>query len=198
MAEVRLDAKPVSPEDANFFVAVCALSPQAGAPAFVHIPTAANVLRERSEHIQLLAGWLEESRREHEQLLERHRDLELELEERNRWAEQLNQELQHARGDIERLNTELAERATSYESKIATLEQEKDTQSRWALETSRELTQCVEMLHVTEKTVEERTIWAKSLDRQVEHLEAMLGAVEGSRWFRLGRAFKLSPELRQK
>jgi SAM-dependent methyltransferase len=211
-AEVRVDRQAVSSDESNFFVAVCALTPQLGAPTFVHIPTAANVLRERSEHIRLLEEelrakntWLEAARKEHQELVDRFRRLEQEIEERNRWADSLNKELSEARADIDRLNTELAERSDSYEAKISELERENETHIRWARDTNKkldekiqELAHCVDVLHQTEKTVEERTVWAQTLSARVERLELLLGLVEGSRWFKLGRAFGLGPELRQK
>lgn len=62
----------------------------------------------------------------------------------------------------------------------------------------RELSDCVELLHETERRVEERTQWALSLESQRLALEAALGAVRGSRWYKLGRSFGLGPEVQPK
>ena len=53
-AEVQVDRGPAAPDDAHFFVAVCAHCPQTGNPTFVYIPRDANVLRERERNIGLL------------------------------------------------------------------------------------------------------------------------------------------------
>jgi len=186
------------------------------APTFVHVPSTANVLRERGQHIELLEdelrkkdAWLEKAKQEHAELLERFRTLEQELEERNQWAEQLNAELEEARRRLDELHAAqdaaIAEIATGYEDKIASLERESESQSRWAMKTrqeleakSRELARCVEVLHQTEKDLGERTAWAQSLDARVQELEARVAVMEASRWVRLGRAFGLGPAVPRK
>lgn len=210
-AHVRDDSLDPEPEASSFFIAVCAAAPQTGSPTFVHIPSAASVLLERYQHIQLLEEelnkkntWLENLKEEHSELVERFRSLKEDLEERNRWADQLNTELGDARGDIDRLNQELANRAQQYEALISRLEKERDKHSRWAQSTQKtldekiqELAHCVEKLHETEKTVEERTAWAKSLDAEIETLRERLSRMEASRWLRIGRTFGLGPNVRQ-
>lgn len=206
-AEVRVDSAGAHPADSSFFIAVCAAVPQTGSPTFVHVPSAANVLRERDQHIVLLEDelrtknqWLDESRQQHQALVEEFRNLKTELEERNQWAEQLNGELEQARQKIEDLNKELAERAAW----AIEVEREKDANARWAREVRaeldskiQELGEAVEALHQTERTVEERTAWAQDLDRQVRDLEGKLARMEASRWVRLGRTIRVAPDLRQ-
>lgn len=195
--------------DANFFLAVCGPAPIEPPATFIYLPSVANVLRERSEHIALLEGelrtkdeWLAKLQQELQELTRLHQQLESELRESNRWAASLDEALATARGEIERLNAELAGQAAGYEAKIAALEQEKREQTDWARQTQRhldqkleELAHCVELLHQTEKTVEERTHWALGLDRQVRDLETRLHWIMASRWFRLGRFLGLGPDL---
>ena len=50
---------PMPARESHFFVAVCALRPQTGAPTFVYVPRVANVLRERERHIAMLENELE-------------------------------------------------------------------------------------------------------------------------------------------
>ena len=76
--------------------------------------------------------------------------------------------------------------------------------SRWAQQTQKtlddkiqELAHCVEKLHETEKAVEERTAWAKSLDAEIKTLQDKLSRMEASRWIRIGRTFGLGPDVRQ-
>jgi SAM-dependent methyltransferase len=195
-AEVRVDGGEARPADSHFFVAVCAHRPQTGNPAFVYLPSSANVLREREVHIALLESelrqkndWLEKAKRELAALDQAHQELTAELEERNRWAESLNRELQAGGARIQELQRELtqeqanaAEVVRGYETKIAELERENRTKSEWAGQVStqleakaQELAQCVEYLHQAEKTVEERTVWAQRLRGKLDRLEA-------SRW----------------
>ena len=207
-AEVRVEGQTATPEESNFFIAVCAASSQTGAPTFVHVPTTANVLRERGQHIGLLQdelnikdSWLERAKQDHADLLDKFRALEHKLEERNQWAENLNRELAEARQRLDELHAEkdaaVAEISAAYEDKITALEQESEAQSRWAIETQQKLDAAVEVLHQTEKDLHDRTLWAQSLDARVQELEARLALVEASRWVKLGRTFGLGPGTRQ-
>src|SRR5579883_3395358 len=113
--EVRVDAGEPAPGESHFFVAVCAHRPQIGNPTFVYVPRAANVLRERERHINLLEGelatkneWLEKALREHEELMTKFTALKEELERSNQWAEQQNREIAERRARIGELQEELA------------------------------------------------------------------------------------------
>lgn len=178
-AEVKVEgACPAS--ESHFFIAVCALRPQTGAPTFVYVPKAANVLRERERHIELLEGelsqkneWLERAKHDlaelndtHQNLLTMFRSQQSELEARNEWAESLNRELEERRGRITQLQEELAreqaaarEVAAAYDTKVAELEQDAAAKARWALDTEERLS----------KEIEDRT---GELSRCVELLNA--------------------------
>ncbi len=181
-AEARVESVGGRPEHSHFFIAVCALSPQTGAPTFLYIPRAANVLREREHHIHKL-------------------DEEVEL--KNQTIEELAEERDKLIGMFRRQKDELEEQARGYEAKIAELEDDNRKKAEWAIETDhrlagkcQELAQCVEALHTVEKTLEERTNWALNLDNRVRDLEASLAQVRASRWLRLGNAFGVGPRLR--
>ena len=58
-ADIRVEGASSDPSEAHFYVAVCAMIPQTGAPTFVYMPTAANVLRERELHIARLEAELQ-------------------------------------------------------------------------------------------------------------------------------------------
>lgn len=220
-ADVRLEGADGRPQDANFFIAVCAMTTQTGAPTFVYLPSSANLLKERGTHIARLEGelamkdaWLAEARAVHQQLVEVHRLQTEELQERNLWAQQLNEKVKTAGVRIDELQQELAreqsaarEMAEAYAGKVLELEHENAAKTEWALETERrlgaelqgkcdELAHCVELLDRAEKTVEERTNWALDLERRRAALEEKLGLIQGSRWIKLGRTFGLGPELR--
>ncbi|MDX1980818.1 MAG: methyltransferase domain-containing protein [Bryobacteraceae bacterium] len=217
--ELRMDRGTAQAEDAHFYVAVCALSPQIGAPTFVYLPTAANVLREREQHIQKLEGelvqkteWLEKNIADHAELVKTHEGLKQELEQRNRWAQELNQQLAAAGDRVVALQEELsAEQAAAretvarYEAKVGELEADLAAKVAWAQETEQRLTaemegkiqelaKCVALLQQAEQTLEERTNWALTLDKQREELEAQLSAVQASRWHKLGRSIGLGPK----
>jgi SAM-dependent methyltransferase len=208
-AQVRVDGRDVDPADSHFFVAVCAPGPQKGGPTFVYVPSAANLLRERGRHIELLEGelaaknaWLAELKHDHQRLVDLFRSQQEELEARNRWAQDLNRKLDERGARILELQEENARTAEGYRAKVAELEQESRAASEWAIDTSRkleekilELGQCVEYLHATEQTVTERTEWAQGLERQVQELDRQVAMVRASRWVALGRTIGLGPRL---
>jgi len=221
VAEVRVDTKPADPTQSHFFVAVCALSPQTGAPTYIYMPSVANVLRERENHIDKLEGelatknqWLDAAREEHQRLVVLHAQQTEELQQRNKWAQQVSRELDEAMERVAALQEELrAEQASArevvaqYEAKLAELEQDNQAKTRWAIDTEQRLTKeiqdrtnelakCVELLHQAEETLEQRTQWALKLDGERQQLEAQLAAVAASRWIRIGRAIGLGPSVR--
>jgi SAM-dependent methyltransferase len=192
-AEARLDQDAGNPAESHFFLAVCALSPQTGSPTFLYVPRAANILREREQHIEKLGKQVAEINQDRTQLL-----------------------------DLFRKQTEeLEQQASGYEAKIIELEAENRKNAEWALETERRLTlelvgrsheleskcqelaECVRLLHETERTVEERTNWAlklgeqiRQLDDQIRQLNASLHLLRASRWVKLGNALGMGPRLR--
>ncbi len=87
--ETRMDKVQGSPQDANFFIAVCSFSHPAVTRSFLYVPRAANVLREREHHIKLLEKDLRQLIDEHNELAQKHTELTGHLEEQNRWASDL-------------------------------------------------------------------------------------------------------------
>ena len=187
-AEARLETGAANARESHFFVAVCALAPQTGAPTFLYVPSAANILRERELHIEKLDQEISLKNQtiadlaaDRDSLIEISRSQKDELETSNRWAAQQGQELQEAGAGIRKLQKELGQQAQGYEAKIAELEEDNRKKAEWAIETERRLTgelaekcrelaHCVDVLHEVEKTVEERTAWARSLESQVDEL----------------------------
>lgn len=219
-ADLKLESGQPDPDAAHFFLAVCAGTSQVGGPAFIFLPTTANVLREREQHIARLSAeveqktdWLTDSQQAHQALLEQHRAQKDQLEESNRWAGQLNTELDSARQRIVTLQEELetAQKAAggtieAYENKIAELEGELVKRTEWAqdIETrltaeltarGHELAETIKLLDKAEGTVTERTRWAQGLDRDNRYLQQQLSLVKGSRWIRFGRKIGVGPKL---
>ena len=172
-AEVRVDAGTAAPDDAHFFVAVCAHRPQLGNPTFVYIPSAANVLREREHHIALLQQELEVKNSWIEQHDSRIASLREELEGSNQWALGLNQEIEQCRARVVQLQEELRTLREGYENKIRALEGELEKVGRWAKETDARL---------------------QEMTARAGAAEAQLNLYRASRWVKLGRTFGLGPE----
>ena len=160
-AEVRVDAASRAPDESHFFVAVCADRPLTGNPTFVYVPRAANVLREREQHIVLLESeiaqkneWLADAQRRHEELLARFGEQKESLERSNRWAESLNRELEERAARIAELQEEMAreqeaarQMAEGYAAKVAELEADIRAKTQWAIDTETRLT--AEVRHQT-------------------------------------------------
>jgi len=214
-AETRIDGGGGNAGDANFLIGMCSFGPLPDPKSFVYVPKAANLLREREQHIQRLKTQVEQARTERDTLLALHRKLNEELESRNRWAENLNGELNASGERIAQLQQELvAEQqaanvvASGYESKVRELEQENRAKTEWARATElrlneeleekcRELSECVRLLETAEATVAERTLWAQRVEAQREELAAQMNFIRASRWLKLGRKIGLGPVIKQ-
>ena len=88
---------------------------------------------------------------------------------------------------------------------IAELEADVRAKTDWAIEIERqlaakcdELARCVEALHGTEKSLEERTKWAIDLEQRIQSLETILSRYRASRWVKLGSTFGVGPEVRDR
>ena len=137
-AEVTIAGSAIAPDESNFFLAVCALGRQLGAPTFVYLPTTANLLRERELHISRLETelvtkneWLDSARLEHQELVEMFRRQTEEIRQKNEWAAKLNGEVDAQRQRIAQLqdevvtqNAEMAKLAAGYEAQRARVEDE--------------------------------------------------------------------------
>jgi ubiquinone biosynthesis O-methyltransferase len=219
-AEVRVDAGDPAPDESHFFVAVCANRPQTGNPTFVYVPRAANVLRERERHIDLLQreldeknGWLADAQRDLAEMTRQYARLEGELEKSNRWAADLKRELEERHARVAALQAEMAEEqekaremAASYEAKVAELEADVRSKIQWALDVetaliievkkqTADLVKAVEALHHTERELHERTAWALRLEKEAGELAQQVELFRASRWVRLGRKVGLGPTL---
>jgi ubiquinone/menaquinone biosynthesis C-methylase UbiE len=212
-ADARIHGGGGDARDAHFLIGMCSFGPLPEPRSFVYVPKAANLLREREQHIQLLEGelskakqWLKETQAERDSLLELYRKQKEELEQRNRWASQLNSELESARDRIVELQQEGEALAAGYEAKVDELESENRSKTEWALATETrlskeidakctELAESVRLLEAAENTVVERTLWAQRAEQQRAELAALLEMVRASRWIKLGRRVGLGPRL---
>ena len=210
-AEARIDGGGGNAEDAHFLIGLCSFGPLPEPKSFVYVPRAANLLREREQHVQLLEEqliqtkkWLHDTQTERDSLLDLFRKQKEELDDRTHWAQRLNTELEASAQRIVEVQNELDAVSSGYEAKVNELEAENQAKTEWALATEarfvqeleargRELAECVRLLETAEATVEERTLWAQRVESQREKLEVQLSMIRASRWIRLGRKFGLGP-----
>lgn len=215
-AEARIDGGGGNAEDAHFLIAVCSSGPLPQATSFVYVPRAANLLREREQHVQLLEQqlidtkkWLADTQTERNTLLDLFRKQKSELDDRTHWAERLSAELDAAGQRIVEVQNELESVASGYQARVSELERDNQAKTEWALATEarlmqeleargRQLAECVRLLDTAEATVEERTLWAQRVEAQREALAVQLSLIRASRWIKLGRKFGLGPAIEPK
>lgn len=201
-AEARIDGGGGNADDAHFFLAMCSRGPLPKPRSFVYVPKAANLLREREQHVEALEGQLAEIKVERQRLLDMFRAQTKELEERNEWARRLDSDLKTAGERIVALQNEAAELTAGYNAQLAHMEQDNQAKTEWARKTSaeleekcRELAHCVGLLDVAEATVRDRTMWAQTAEMARIQLEAQMEIVRASRWVKLGRQVGLGPKV---
>ncbi len=153
--EARVGFHRADPASAHFFLAVCAMRPQTGAPVFVYMPDSGNVLRERERHIGLLEhelaakdAWLEKAKQDlarlqsgHQTLVEEHtalgsnfKNLHAELEKSNRWAESSRVELKESYARVIELQQEIEESQAACQARVDELDRELVARTDWARE----------------------------------------------------------------
>ena len=177
-AELHLDASHPDPASAHFYLAVCATSPQTGAPAFLHVPATSNLLRERESHIHKLEhelnlkdSWITELQRDHSALLELHRAQTAELEAAQAWAQASHREFETAR-------KELLETCERYEARLAQLERTYASH-----------------LDELNRRIEAAEAARDQALAEVERLQQVFAMVRESRWVKLGRKINIGPDL---
>ena len=174
--EAELARPSGDPETANFFIGICSCAPLPPLSSFLYVPRAANLLREREEHIRLLQQeltqvrtWLEET-----------------TSDRNRLQKQFELEQTRALQIITELNEE-TRRKTEWAL---------DIDQRLAAKCA-ELAETVGLLDRAEATVIQRTDWARRLDTQLQETVAQLEMVRQSRWLKFGRQLGLGPQVKE-
>jgi len=164
--ESHIEEGGANRQDAHFFLAVCSDSGETTVPAFTYVPRAANMLRERERHIDVL---------------------ELQLRERMARVVELQDELvseqTKARARIDQLEAELGEAVATATRLGGELEDKVG-----------ELARAVEYLHAAERTIEERTEWAQRNAAEADELKRRLQALWATRWVRLGFKMRLLPK----
>lgn len=212
-AELAVEPTAPDPESSHFFLAVCALSAQTGAPLYVYLPATANVLKEREAHIAKLETelaqkdeWLSKLKLDHAALLESHHALEDKYALTVEWGKKLDEQVAALGKQIDEMHAAAVETVAGYEAKVAELEADIAARTDAAAKNETrlegelaakvaELASCVKLLQEAEALTEERTRWAQSLNARVAELEATLAAAGNSRWIKLGRKLGVGPQL---
>lgn len=171
---------------AHYLVALCSAQPLQPIPPLLYLPSTGNVLRERETHIHLLGKQLDEAKQERDlararflelgaPLQKREKELNDVIEERTRWARELDQKLAEKDAYVLQLQAD-------YDAKI-----------QWAMDLQRELEQTRSALQRLQQEFEERTAWALKLDSELKDRQEDLRLLYSSRWYRIGKNLRLSP-----
>jgi SAM-dependent methyltransferase len=218
--DAQLNTARGSPAEAHFFLALCSLDFAPETRSFIYVPRAANLLREREQHIFLLQReladtkeWLEGVISDRRKLIEAQDELKAHLEEHNRWALQLDRDYKAALQRISELQdlmqaeqSKAIEMAAAYQRTVDALEEENRLKTQWAIDTETrlsaalaqkcdELAETVRLLDLAEATVVERTAWAQELDRTLQQANAKLQTLTQSSWVKIGRAAGVAPKF---
>jgi SAM-dependent methyltransferase len=218
--DAQLNTARGSPAEAHFFLALCSVDCAPATRSFIYVPRAANLLREREQHIFLLQReladtkeWLEGVISDRRKLIEAQDELKAHLEEHNRWALQLDRDYKAALQRISELQdlmqaeqSKAIDMAAAYQRTVDALEEENRLKTQWAIDTETrlsaalaqkcdELAETVRLLDLAEATVVERTAWAQELDRTLQQANAKLQTLTQSSWVKIGRAAGVAPKF---
>ena len=167
-------------ETANFFIGICSCAPLPELSSFLYVPRAANLLREREEHIRLLE----------QELVQVRAWLELTAADRNAVQRQFESEQARALKIITELNEE-NRRKTEWALNI------EEVLTAQVEQRTAELAEAVHLLDRADADLIERTDWARQLDAQLQETTAQLEMVRQSRWLKLGRKLGLGPQVQE-
>jgi SAM-dependent methyltransferase len=177
-----------------------------------HISLLAGEVADKTRWLAQSKTELDNRNREYEELLQMFRRATAQVEERNEWALRARMEADQRAARIVELQEELvreqesyAYSAAGYEEKIADLEEINSAKTEWAKATEKRLTaelqqraleyaNCVALLDKAEAFVTERTLWAQSLQKEVEFLSERLAALRAANWVKVGSKLKLVPK----
>ena len=200
---------------AHFFVALCSNRPLEPALPLLYWPSTGNVLREREIHIRSLTDHLALARAQVTKAQKRERELEQQLEERTRWARELDRQLSEKAEYIRQLQADhenkvqwalgLQQEMEQARAALQKREQEFEERTQWALSLQQEMEQARAALQklqwaLSQEFEFERTAWALNLNEELqqrrEELQQRweeLRLLYGSRWYRIGKNLRLSP-----
>ena len=164
-----IETSSAEPEQAHFFVAVCSRRAVRNTEAFLYLPRAGNILREREKHIQLLKQ---------------------EVMQKERW-------LAETTADLKRLDEIYRGEQHRAQEAINGLEKELQERTEWAQRLDEiyrgEQHRAQEAINGLEKELQERTEWAQRLDRELKETCEQLARIYASPAYRAGKRLGLAP-----
>jgi ubiquinone/menaquinone biosynthesis C-methylase UbiE len=192
----------VRAEEAHFYLGLCGLGRELPNEVFAWVPESGNVLRERERHVAKLEDelaekdkWLSRCLSEHAELQRAHEKANQELEQQNRWAQQLNLRIAEQEDRISELQNEAIERLDwlrSVETNATAMEL---GLREWAGRLETELAEKVTHVKILMSDNADLTNTIEGLLAAIQDMKAERTQVAQSRWMRLGRAIHLGPVL---
>ncbi|MBI2819054.1 MAG: methyltransferase domain-containing protein [Acidobacteria bacterium] len=176
-------------QEAYYMIALCSAQPLPTAQPLFYLPSSGNVLRERETHIHHLEEQLVEARQERDAARARIHQLEAQFDERTQWAMQLAGELEESNRWAQDLDRRLAEK----DAYILQLQADYESKVQWATALNQEVDKARSALEKLQQEFEDRTAWALRLDKELNERIADLRLLYGSRWYRVGKNLRLSP-----
>jgi len=186
--DLHLESSQSDPRQAHFFVAVCAVARQTGAPAFLHIPSTSNVLREREGHVHKLQDeirlkdtWLKQHQEDLSKLLAAHTAQGQELEQAQSWAQTEHEQFEAARREllatVQACDERLAESERAANDVLDRRTKELEAAQKWAQSEHEQFEAARGELLATGQAYEERLAANERaaneiLDRRTEELES--------------------------
>jgi len=125
--------------EAYFLIALCSAAPLPAAPPVFYLPSTGNVLRERETHIHRLEEQIAETRQERDTARNQADQLELQLEERTLWAQDLDRQLAEINAYVLQLQSQYDADVSKARAELSKLQQEFEERTAWALRLDREL-----------------------------------------------------------
>jgi SAM-dependent methyltransferase len=141
------------------------------------------------DEVAQATAWARQREEEAEERGRRVVQLQDELAQATEWARSLDAEAEERGERILQLQEEQQSTRAGYEAAIEHWRQEKAAADRWTLETERRLGS--ELAAAQEAFAERIT----ELQAEVEKLNSRMSMVAQSRWVRLGRTFRVGPEI---
>ena len=171
-----------SEKTAHYFLAICSAQPLDPVSPLLYLPTSGNALRERELHVRLLSRYLDEANAELEKSngIWEARFLEINqlVEERTRWAAELEHQLKEKGADLLRLQADYDSKvhwALSTQTDldrargiIRELQSDVDNKVQWALGLQNDLDGAHRVIQELQADVESKVQWALSLQRDLE------------------------------
>ena len=153
-------------QEAYYIIALCSAQPLPATQPLFYLPSSGNVLRERETHIHHLEEQLAEARQERDAARTRVSELARLLEDRTRWAQEMNYKLAEKDAYVLQLQAD-------YELKI-----------QWAKGLQQDVEMARTALLKLQQEFEDRTAWALRLDQELHFLK-------NTRWYRIGQKLRM-------